>query len=340
MNAMITAPRRILLINVTRIGDTLVNTPAIRALSAHWPDAHIDVLAHPARRPVLENLPFIARLGSITKQRAMLMGHFGKKVYDLAFVYNFDEALVRYALRVSQHVVAFSQSDPALNQRLFCAVPYPGSRSINLVDLNLLLPMAVGVPPAGKAVAYRPTTQELAWASDFLRHNVRTAETKPLIGLQVASFRTKAFRDWPIEYFETLCLRIVETWPAAHFLLLGGAEDDEKTSYLANALGDRATLCAGKLSLRQTGAVMSKLDLYIGVDTGPTHMMSALHTPMVALYHGYLPSALTGPMEHPCAQIIDHPKAGACGPEASMAEISVEEVWQAVKKALISRCAT
>ncbi|MBL8511351.1 MAG: hypothetical protein JNM52_06865, partial [Betaproteobacteria bacterium] len=33
------AARRVLIINVTRIGDTLLTTPAIRAIAAHFPHA-------------------------------------------------------------------------------------------------------------------------------------------------------------------------------------------------------------------------------------------------------------------------------------------------------------
>ncbi|MCE9571511.1 MAG: hypothetical protein K8R10_16135, partial [Rhodocyclales bacterium] len=61
-------PRRILVINVSRIGDTLLATPAIRALAAAWPEASLDVLGHPNRVEVLEHLPFVRRVGSISKK--------------------------------------------------------------------------------------------------------------------------------------------------------------------------------------------------------------------------------------------------------------------------------
>ena len=38
------APRSILVINVSRIGDTLLVTPALRALARAWPQARITVL--------------------------------------------------------------------------------------------------------------------------------------------------------------------------------------------------------------------------------------------------------------------------------------------------------
>jgi hypothetical protein len=56
---------------------------------------------------------------------------------------------------------------------------------------------------------------------------------------------------------------------------------------------------------------------------------------MVALYHGYSPSALLAPLEHPCLYVVDHPRAGpSCGPDESMAAISVDQVWAQVDEAL------
>ena len=48
------APASILVINVCRIGDTLLATPAIRALARMWPEARITVLGHPKRLDFVE----------------------------------------------------------------------------------------------------------------------------------------------------------------------------------------------------------------------------------------------------------------------------------------------
>jgi len=80
---------------------------------------------------------------------------------------------------------------------------------------------------------------------------------------------------------------------------------------------------------------MSQLDLYVGVDTGPTHIMGALEPPMVALYHCYSPSRVLAPLERPRCYVVDHPRAvEGCPPETSMAEISVDAVWARVCEAL------
>jgi heptosyltransferase III len=326
-------PRDILYINVSRIGDTLLVTPAVRAVAARWPQARIHLLAHPKREEVLRNLPFVHRTGAIEKQRARFMGWLPGKPYDLAFVCNFDAPLVGYALRVARRVVAFRQPDEALNRRLYRAVEHPALQTTHAVDIQLMLPAAVGAPPAGRALSYRVGAEEAQWAATFLATS-NADDRHPLVGLQVASFPTKAYRDWPPGHFSELCRRIRAHWPAAHFLIFGGELEKDRTEALAAELGAAATLCAGRLSLRETAALMNRIDLYVGVDTGPTHLMGALQRPMVALYHGYSPSRVLAPLDHPCLYAIDHPLADRCTPEADMAEISVDRVWAAVQQAL------
>lgn len=329
-------PRRILVINVSRIGDTLLATPALRALAAAWPAATLDVLGHPGRVEVLEHLPFIRHVGAITKKSAPFRGWLNMlaKPYDLALVYGQDEALLAYALRVAKRVAAFRQSSERINARLAVLVEPPAFQGDHAVRLALALPAALNVPVAGMRLSYAVTDAERAWAGAALARDL-PATAGPVIGLQVASFPTKAYRDWPIESFMELCERIRGDWPRAHFLIFGGNEEQQRTAALKIRLGDAASLYAGRLSLRQTGALMSRLDLYIGVDTGPTHLMSAFDIPLVGLYHGFSRSELIAPLEHPCFYPVDHPRAGpGCSTEASMVEIGVGRVWQEVRRAL------
>lgn len=325
--------RKILVINVSRIGDTLLVTPAIRAIAAAFPHANITCLGHPKRIEILRHLPFLHRVGAITKYRAAVMGRVLRKRYDLCFVYGYDRALVSYAIRVAHRVIAFRQDDDSINRRLYRAVPRPAFQSMHSVLLNLLLPNALDIPPRGYALAYRVTEPESLWAKAALRE--RAVNAQFVIGLQVASFPTKGYRDWPIEHFIALCERILAHHPRAHFLIFGGALERHRTEQLYRRIAANASLYAGKLSLRQTAALMSQLDLYVGIDTGPTHIMGTMGTPLVVLYHCYAPSRLIAPLEHPCLYAIDHPRLGAdCTPETSMAEISVETVWDQVQAAL------
>lgn len=326
-------PASILVIQVSRIGDTLLTTPALAAIAAANPGAKLTVLGHAKRHKVLEHLPGITTHGTISKHSAPWRGRLPFKAYDLAFVYGLDAPLVRYALRVARRVVAFRQGNPALEAHLAAALPWPAPEHVHWVDRLLALPRALDMPATTRRIQYQVTPQEGAEASARL-YAAGLHEAQPCIGLQVASFPTKAHRDWPIEHFIALTDALRARWPGAGFLLYGGPDDRPRTAQLKEKLGARALDLAGRLSLRQSAAMMSQTGLYIGVDTGPTHLMSAFDIPMVALYHSLYPSAIYGPLDHPCAELIDHPGSGRPGASErdAMADIPVEAVLARIER--------
>ena len=326
-------PRRILVINVARIGDTLLVTPALRALAAKWPGAAITFLGHPKRVEVMQHLPFLATAGPISKHRAPWRGWLSGRTWDLAIVYGFDRALVSYALRVARSVVAFRQGRAALDGLLLRCVEPPPFQSDHAVPMQLSLTRALGLPDAGLRLSYAVTAEERAAARRLLFQK-GLQEAKPLVGLQVRAFPTKAWRDWPIEHFAALCLRISERWPGAHFLLFGGGKDRQRTEQLMHRLHGRATSLAGVLNLRESAAVMNELHLFIGLDSGPTHIAGALDVPLIGLYHCLTPSRVIKPLGRTDVHVVDHPVAQGCSPETPMSDISVDTVWRKVLEAL------
>jgi len=327
-------PPSFLIINVSRIGDTLLVTPAIRAVAKAYPGAAITFAGHPKRCEVIRHLPYVSSVVGITKNRARLLGHGPGRRYDYAIVYGYDLPLLGYALRVAARVVAFRQKDAAINRRLYRVVEPPAFQSMHSARAPLLLTQALDIEPDGFRLAYRVTEAERAWAQDFVRQQL-PASAQPLIGLQVASFPTKAYRDWPVGHFAALCDKILQAHPHAHFLLLGGKEELAKIRELEQRLHNHATVAAGKLSLRQTAALMQQLNLYVGVDTGPTHLAGAIGVPMVALYHCYSPGRLLAPLDRDRLEVVEHPGLDAGGTmESDMADISVERVWSAVQALL------
>lgn len=326
--------RSILAISVSRIGDTILATPALRAIAAAWPPAKLEFLGHPKRAEIIRHLPFVHRVAQISKHSAPFRGRLSGRRYDLAFAYGYDQPLIEYALRVSHRVVAFRQADESLNRRLYRVAETPAFQTVHAVRVRLAMIAAIGLAHAGHHLSYHVNDSERLWAREELRSRGLVG-AGPLIGLQVASFPTKAYRDWPIEGFSEICQRVRARHPKAHFLIFGGKLERERTLRLHAELGACSSHYAGRLSLRETAALMDRIDLYIGVDTGPTHIMGALHRPMVALYHPYSPSWLLAPLEHPCLYVVDHPDAGkSCSPETPMAAITVDQVWSRVAEAL------
>jgi len=326
-------PNSILFIIVTRIGDTLFTTPAIRAAAERYPNAEITVLAHPKRAEVLLNIPFINKVGIIEKHRAFFMGYFLKNKYDLAIVYGYDESLLTYALRASRKVVAFFQNNITIDSLLYKAVKEPILHSEHLVRHALRLTNSLNMPTNNLRIAYTVTEEEKNDAINYL-HNTGLSGSTPLIGIQSTSFPTKAWRNWPIDNFIELCKSIKGKCPDAGFALFGGPGDKQTTSILREEIGTHAIDLAG-LPLRTNGAIMSLLDAYIGVDTGPTHIMSSFNIPFIGLYHCLVPHMIVGPLEHPKDFSIELPDSmGICDESTPISEITVTSVLKQLQKAL------
>lgn len=326
-------PKSILFIIVTRIGDTLFATPAIRSVAEKYPNATITALAHPKRFMVLKNLPFINKVGVIEKNRARLMGRIKTTQYDMAIVYGSDQSLINYALRVSDRVIAFRQHNETLDSRLYIAVNEPKPHSEHMVQRSLRLPSALDISTENFRIAYRVTDEEKKTAISIL-HDSGLDQSNPLIGIQPTSFHTKAWRNWPTDNFIKLGKSVQDYWPTAEFAIFGGPSDNKITSHITKALGDRAIDLAG-LPLRTNGAIMSLLDAYVGVDTGPTHIMGSFDIPFIGLYHCLGPHKIVGPLKHPNDYSIDLPATiGECDESTPISEISVASVLKQLQRAL------
>lgn len=321
-------PNNILVIAIARFGDTLLITPVIHALKKRWPHAHIHVLAHKRSACILEHNPDIDCIRHFSKKRAMLSGWLPNKPYDLALVYGNDRELVSYACRQSRHTVAFS--DTSLQQGNVTWVARPKSPMVAQKERALLI-NALGIYPSCWQLHYFINDEEVTFAQQFLKDNLLINKT--IIGFQLQSFPAKAYRDWPVENFLQLAKQIISHDEDAYFLLLGSKESEQLSLDLAKKIGEgRCISLAGRVSMRQNAAIMANLSLYVGVDTGPTHLAGALDIPMVALYHSYHPGRYLAPLQHSCCQVIQHPTPlENAHREDNMAEISVEEVWNAVR---------
>ncbi|OCQ54441.1 Lipopolysaccharide core heptosyltransferase RfaQ [Photorhabdus australis subsp. thailandensis] len=321
----------ILVIVIARFGDTLLVTPVIRALKQKWPGANIDVMAHKKTKQILENINDINKLIAFSKSKAKWCRWFIRRHYDIALVYGDDKPLLQYAKRKSRLTVSFS--DKFSLQPDWLEVKKP-EQLMPAQQERAMLAKAIGVEVSNWQLNYCVSKEELCFANNFMQQ--QHLDNVLLIGFQLQSFPAKAYRDWPVEHFYKLAQYIYNHYPHSHIVLLGSTDGEIAAQSLAERLGiEKCTSLAGKLTMRQNAAVMSKLNLYIGVDTGPTHLAGALGIPMVAMYHSFHPGRFLAPQQHPHLEVIEHPvDYMQATREDSMSVISVEQVWQATQKLL------
>ena len=347
MNESLSQPNRILAIHVARIGDTLLTTAALRHLSKIYPNAQIDFFGHAKRIEVLEHLPYLHRIGGISKKLARFKGWcaklMGRKPYDLAFVWGHDAELVAYARRVSKRLVISRQLDEATNRIADQVVEFPN-------DTNLLTeaedkPLAQWIldvvehgtqtKAAGLYTDYVVMPAESEAARVLLKLATGNANCQ-LIGLVVESHPAGAHRDWPIENFVALVGQLRAEQPNRYFVLVGSKLPQTKVHALQHELGSQLIDLSGKLSLRQSAAIIGELDLYIAVDTGPSHIAAALGTPSVVMFHCMRSGEyLLAPRFPERLRIINHPiSRHECDFESPMSAIGVEGVGDACRRML------
>ncbi len=129
-----------------------------------------------------------------------------------------------------------------------------------------------------------PRTRQVAdpslWDEPDLLHAGRFGSKAPLLAVHLGA--GTAAKRWPIGHWRNLVARfLADGWRVA---VVGGPED---TGH-ALALSPNANLCdwTGQLSVTQTAALLERCDLFIGADSGPSHLAATAALPSVILFSG------------------------------------------------------
>lgn len=104
----------------------------------------------------------------------------------------------------------------------------------------------------------------------------------PLI---VCSIGTKLpMKDWGQENWKKMLTKLSQDYSDCGLIFIGVASEYARSEELLRCWrGATLNLC-GKLSVRESAAVLSLAKLFIGHDSGPMHLASAVNTPCVAIF--------------------------------------------------------
>lgn len=100
-------------------------------------------------------------------------------------------------------------------------------------------------------------------------------------------------KNWPQDSFKA-ALKTLQNRIGATVFIMGADADAEVCGYLHSDLRGKAFNLAGRLSLVETGSVLSGMDAVISNDSGPMHLAAAIGIPVVAVF-GPTNPARTGP---------------------------------------------
>lgn len=163
---------------------------------------------------------------------------------------------------------------------------------VHEVELHRRMLEALGLDAAAIQPEIASTGKDEAEAEAWCR---KAGWDRPTVAFGVGAAR--ADRRWPAEHFRALAERWVRMQPGARVVVLGGAEDRATGEALAAADPAVVRNAAGELSLRGSIALLRRCSLYVGNDTGTTHLAAVAGVPVVEL------------SRHPRGESIDSPHA-------------------------------
>lgn len=277
------APKKILIIRLSSIGDILLSTPLIRQVRRTFPNAQIDFIVKAIYKDLLKYNPHINELYSIqlgeeSKDLSELKGKLRDRSYNVVIDLH-NNLRSNYLKRGINAGSIFSIKKEKLKQSLFVWF------KINLYGQETPIPLRYLAVASDFGVADDGKGLELYWdkdASDSAEKKVISSGLdwiKPFICLAPgAGFFTKR---WPEEKFGNL-VDLIQRGEKIKIVVLGGERDKKIGSFLKK---QKSIIdLSGQLSLLETAHIISKGKMIVSNDSGLMHMATAVQTPVLAIF--------------------------------------------------------
>jgi ADP-heptose:LPS heptosyltransferase len=272
----------ILMIRAGALGDCLLMLPTLHALRAHFPQARIDVMGYPPRWEWILGRGLVDTVHTIERPGMHLLFCEGLEVPESlkSFLGVYDVVL---SYRPDPHGV-FERSLGALGARLVLSqppFPPPPPPKIHAADFALQLVARLGVPVPPTASGLCLTDAELSLTQPFFT----AYHVDPLKHLIVVVHpgSGSAAKRWPVENFVTL-IETLESQPGVRTVIVTGYAETDVLARLRPLIHAARPLVAENWPLLSTTALIAQAAVFVGHDSGLTHLAAALQRPTVAIF--------------------------------------------------------
>ena len=334
-------PKKILFIQLSALGDTILAIPAVRTIRQSFPQAELSFLASSTNLSYLEKCPYIDKHIPFRYPFYQLIRMLRQErfdwVIDLEHWSRFS-AILAYATGAPR-LVGFSAAHQYRHYLFTDTIPHiPGKHEV-LNFLSIAHKLRCSTEDTTLAVWVGEAEHE--WCQNLLAQE-QMNPSAPLVVLHPeAGRRGEPRRRWPRERYVTLADTLASRYNARIFLT--GAPDEVAVSqWIAERTGCETVCLAGQTQVNQLTALFAQADLVISGNCGPMHLAAAAGTPVIAL-HGPTNSVQWGPWTDkatclkatlPCSPCLNLGFEYACqalpaGTSPCMHTIAMSEVLQA-----------
>jgi heptosyltransferase-2 len=276
------------------IGDTVMATPAIRAIRNGFPEARIVGVIKPNVAPTLDGtnwfdelIEFDPRASKLHQRTFPALRRLRQERVDVAVLMpnSFRSGLIAWLAGIPRRI-GFDLHGRGflLTDRLEFPVAKDGRRiPTPIVESYIQLARRLGCAPGSLRTELATTPADEA-AADDAWHALGLAR-----GRKVVCFNTGgAFgpaKNWPVPHFAQLARRIASELDSSVLVVCGPAERENARAIVDLAgHSDVVSLAELPLSIGLTKACVRRSALLITTDSGPRHFAAPFDVPAIALF--------------------------------------------------------
>lgn len=284
-------PQKILIIKPSSLGDIIHSLPFLDTIAKCFPAAEIHWVVARGLDVVLSEHPLIKKLWVINKDKwksfaylpdtcrevVELYKGLRRERYDLSIDLSglFRSGLITWAAK-AKYKLGFVESDEG--SPLFYTHKIQGGMDNHAIDRYLKIAEEIGCK-----------LSDIAYPMSNFERNPKICEALPKDYIVIAPSAGKEANRWPAERFGRLAAKLPFT-----SIVISGASDKDVVEEVVRHSEGRAISLAGKTTLLEMFAVISKARFFISNDTGPMHIAAAFNIPVFAIF-GPANPARTGP---------------------------------------------
>ena len=333
-------PQKALILKPCCLSHALLTTPLLATLSDTYPRAQFDWALNEQARPAVASNPRLSELvdsgrvglpGWRWQDARSLAERLRERAYDTCIIPSSSSALalVAWLARIPQRV-GLSTGGRGFSHTLAVGLP---TGTEHVADAYLSIARAIGVETSSRMEFY-PSDAARAAMTQLLVEELEWLGDEPLVLLHPGggdnAWRPDGDRRWPVERFVLLGSRLVRQ-RQARLLIVGAESDRPLADAVAGMISAPVVNLAGEVDLGEVGALCEVADLYVGNDTGPTHVAAAVGCPTVVIF-GPTDPARTAPYATKGKVItLWREVEGAFSWEAG---VTVEEAFEAAERLL------
>ena len=276
--------RRVLIVRLRSIGDTVLATPTLIALRRFLPDAQIDILLEDWVAPLLnghDSIDNVISVGRGSIERLATARKIRKSKYDVVVnLHGGTTATFFVGASGARHRIGYAELQYSFiyNHLLSSANDFWQQKTTHSAEQQLALLGFVGVPVEDRPKSRLSVTPQQADEMDQFLHLHGIDEEKIALIHPATAFETKR---WPAKNFA----RTIEYLKALGFLPIVVTTPQEKHIF-DEITASTETFFHGfsDLDLPQIVALAARSAIFVGNDSGIAHLAAAVQTPSVVVF--------------------------------------------------------